>query len=134
METDDQPAAGVGGRIAMLRERRGLDQIEFAAAAGKKPRTIQSWEGDKVTPPRREVARLGRIFGVDAGWIWTGEGTPPSWAGADPQQDLRELLGFFRQAVESNDDDGFAALLKRLQANDPHLPEGPDEDRCPELD
>lgn len=134
MEEFDKPTTGIGGRIATLRERRGLDQAEFAAISGKSLRTIQGWERDKVIPPRREVAKLGRTFGVDSGWLWTGEGTPPPWAGADVDQDFRELLSFFRRAVETNDDGGFDALLTRLHANDPHPPAVPDEDQGPGRD
>lgn len=130
MNEDDPPAPGLANRLVTLRERRGFDQSEFAGMAGKSLRTIQGWESGKVTPPRREVARLGRIFGVDSGWLWTGEGTPPPWAGASPQHDIRELLGSFRESIGTADVDEFDVLVKQLLSTDLHPPgerdEGPD--------
>lgn len=115
----DEPAPGIGSRIATLREVRGFDQKEFSAVTGKSVRTIQAWESERATPPRREVAKLGRLLGVDSGWIWTAIGTPPAWAGADERQDARELLGLFLRTVESPSEEAVAQLKRLLPSGQP---------------
>lgn len=84
----------IGERLKAERERLGLTQEAFAAAAGAKRRTLVDWEKGVSSPTSVQLSALVEI-GVDATYILTGESTQVTAARAvqnfGPR--LRELRG-----------------------------------------
>ena len=61
----------IGERIKEERERLGMTQPDFAAAAGAAKRTLIEWEKGKTSPTVVQLLALTSI-GVDAQYILTG--------------------------------------------------------------
>lgn len=65
----------IGQRLKMARESLGFDQASFAKALGQASRdTISRWERELNYPPSDVVSLMHEKFGIDAGWLITGEG------------------------------------------------------------
>ncbi len=62
----------IGDRLRQERERLGLTQDEFSAAAGSKRRTLVDWEKGVSSPTAVQLAAL-RTAGVDVTYVITGE-------------------------------------------------------------
>lgn len=56
--------AGLGGRIALARERKGLTQRELSERLGKSRGTIVQYEQGRIEPPLRQVEALAEILEV----------------------------------------------------------------------
>lgn len=54
----------IGKRIELLRDARGLTQVDLAKAAGLKQNSISRYESGKQKPSREAVAALAQFFGV----------------------------------------------------------------------
>lgn len=85
---------GIGAR---LRGARGqMTQAEFAGRLGVHRKTVERWESGERIPDGESLLGLKREFGVDPGWLLTGEGDRPSASTLTP--DEAELLALFRAA------------------------------------
>lgn len=62
----------IGDRIKSERERLGMTQPDFAAAAGAAKRTLIEWEKGATSPTALQLSALLDI-GVDAQYILTGQ-------------------------------------------------------------
>ncbi len=67
----------IGERIKEERERLGMTQPEFAAAAGAAKRTLIEWEKGSTSPTAVQLSALV-VAGVDALYILTGQRGAPS--------------------------------------------------------
>lgn len=56
--------AGLGGRIALARERKGWTQRELSERLGKSRGTIVQYEQGRIEPPLRQVEALAEILEV----------------------------------------------------------------------
>ena len=85
---------GIGDRLRGVRGQ--LTQAEFSARLGVHRKTVERWESGERIPDGESLLSLKREFGIDPGWLLTGEGDRPSTATLSP--DERELLALFRAA------------------------------------
>jgi len=69
---------------------------EFAGALGVNRKTVTRWEADKAFPDGASLLALREKFGVDPGWVLTGEGEAP--CDSTLSSDERELLALYRSA------------------------------------
>jgi transcriptional regulator with XRE-family HTH domain len=61
--------AGVGGRIRLLMDERGLDCGAFAELIGVSPYTLTSWVSGYSVPETRNVIRICEACDVSADWL-----------------------------------------------------------------
>ncbi len=54
----------LGKNISRNRERKGLTQVEFAAAVGVKQGTISAWEKGKIDIPYTTLCRIAEKLGT----------------------------------------------------------------------
>ncbi len=85
---------GIGDRLRGVRGQ--LTQAEFSARLGVHRKTVERWESGERIPDGESLLSLKREFGIDPGWLLTGEGDRPSTATLSP--DESELLALFRAA------------------------------------
>jgi transcriptional regulator with XRE-family HTH domain len=52
------PRMGVGKRIAVARQKRGMSQVALGKAVGQAQTTISSWERERTEPSREDVERV----------------------------------------------------------------------------
>ncbi|MBI5724641.1 MAG: helix-turn-helix transcriptional regulator [Planctomycetes bacterium] len=55
---------GIGLKIRLIRETKGLTQIELAKLIGVDNQTISNWENNKNTPRGEMMGRLAEAFGL----------------------------------------------------------------------
>jgi transcriptional regulator with XRE-family HTH domain len=55
---------GIGQRIKVAREAKGLSQGRLAGALDSAQTTISSWERGRTEPTRDDVARVARVLGI----------------------------------------------------------------------
>lgn len=56
--------AGVGGRIAIARQKRGLTQRELSEAVGKARATVIQYEQGRLQPPLKEIEKIAKVLDV----------------------------------------------------------------------
>lgn len=52
-------------KLAEIRKKSGVSQVELAKHVGKSDRTIQAWEADKASPPADVVWDICEFLGCD---------------------------------------------------------------------
>lgn len=62
----------IGARIKAERERLGMTQPDFAAAAGAAKRTLIEWEKGSTAPTAMQLSALA-VVGVDVLYVVTGQ-------------------------------------------------------------
>lgn len=55
----------LGEKIRDVREKLGIDRIEFADMLGVAQTTISKYETNKINPSKKVVARIKEVTGVD---------------------------------------------------------------------
>lgn len=87
-------SAGIGRRIAEMRETNGWTQLELAYKANVSPSTVYRWESGKL-PAVRELIRIAEVLGVEATYLLEGEGgrveDPTEATLADVWLEVRQL-------------------------------------------
>lgn len=94
----------IGNRLKEERERLGLTQPDFAAAAGAAKRTLIEWEKGKTSPSVVQLSALSEI-GVDAVYVLMGIRSPAAPASLVEQQQAgysTEVLSKDEQALLDN--------------------------------
>ncbi len=87
-------SSGIGVR---LRTSLGqMTQAEFAERIGVHRKTVERWESGERIPDGESLLALKQEFGVEPGWLLTGDGEAPGVSTLTP--DERELLALFRAA------------------------------------
>ena len=103
-------AAGIGRRIARLRERRGWTPTELAKRLGVRRARLASWERGNHTPPLAALLALRRELGVSLDELFTGEPPPSTGLGQGQKLQAREHIARLVQVLGlSRDSDGAAA-------------------------
>jgi transcriptional regulator with XRE-family HTH domain len=59
----------VARRLKELRESEGMTQLEFGAATGNRPETINRWENGKTHPSLSEMIAIARKFHRSLDWF-----------------------------------------------------------------
>ena len=59
--------------IKTYRNKRGLNQYEFAEKLGISPQAVSKWESAQSTPDLQKVLRLAEIFGVSTDYLLKDE-------------------------------------------------------------
>ncbi|CBJ42992.1 helix-turn-helix domain-containing protein [Ralstonia solanacearum] len=97
----------VGDRIKAVRGDRGIS--EFAAELGVNRKTVTRWEADEALPDGGSLLVLKTRFGVDPGWVLTGEGDSPDASTLTPEEQL--LLSRYRSSPAELRDAALRVLL-----------------------
>lgn len=99
-----------------LRQVRGnFTQAAFAEQLGLERKTVNRYESGERAPDALALLRLMQQFGVDPGWLLTGEGHAPSHS-----DDEQELLTLFKSATLAAKMAAVGALKGALSAEVPH--------------
>lgn len=85
--------AHVPRRIQEIRKAEGMTQLEFGAATGNRPETINRWENGKTSPSLGEMIAIARKFHRSLDWF----------AGVDaaPQQRVAEVTERAESTIKS---------------------------------
>ncbi len=89
-----------------------MGQQEFADSLGVKRSTIANYEIGRNAPSDAMVALICRVFGVNEGWLRTGEGDM-----YQPMTPDEELAAFFGDVLSTEDETfkkDFLRMLARL--------------------
>lgn len=84
-----------GERLRALRKERGMTQEEVAQRLSVSRQTVSKWEGDLTQPDLDRVVSLGKLFGVTADSLLTGE-EQPGPGGAPREQKRRRGAGLWK--------------------------------------
>lgn len=84
--------ASIGERLAALRNRVRLSQVDFAERLGISPRAYQNYERGEREVPAVVLKLLYEVFGVDPLWVLTGPGNDPRGTDAPAYPDLIEEI------------------------------------------
>lgn len=84
--------APIGERLATLRHRVRLSQVDFADRLGISPRAYQNYERGEREVPAVVLKLLFAVFGVDPLWVLTGPGDDPRGTDAPAYPDLIEAI------------------------------------------
>lgn len=94
----------IGQRLKMARESLGFDQASFAKELGQSSRdTISRWERGLSFPPSDVVSLVHEKFGINAGWLITGEGEMRPSGAAAGRVDDQGLAAEVARASEAID-------------------------------
>lgn len=89
-------ASTFGDRLALARERAGMDQTQLAKRLGVKLATIRNWEADRSEPRANRLSMLSGLLGVSIIWLMTGDGEGAPQAEPDAP-DFSSLLAELRE-------------------------------------
>jgi transcriptional regulator with XRE-family HTH domain len=64
---------GIGKRIQLAREARGISKSHLARAVGVTPMAVVNWENKEITPRSLTLSRVAFTLGVSEDWLRTGE-------------------------------------------------------------
>ena len=56
-------------RIRILRQARGLSQVELARILGVTKQSVSNWENDNIQPSIDMLKRIAQTFGVSADYL-----------------------------------------------------------------
>lgn len=65
-------ALEIGKRIALRREKLGLNQTELAARMGVSPQSVQQWESGRTTPRGRRLELLSSVLDAPKSYFFDG--------------------------------------------------------------
>lgn len=85
-----------GERIRALRKEQGMTQEELAQRLSVSRQTVSKWEGDLTQPDLERVIDLGKLFGVTADYLLTGDGEQPGPGGEPRKQQRRKGSGLWK--------------------------------------
>jgi transcriptional regulator with XRE-family HTH domain len=77
-----RPSASFGGRLRWWRERRGLSQLDLAAAADSTQRHVSFLESGRATPSREMILRLAAVLDLSLrqqNALFLAAGYAPAW-------------------------------------------------------
>lgn len=98
----------VGQRIAHLRERKGLSQVQMAKELNIAPSTLGMWETNKRGLKEDSIKQLADFFNVTTDYL-LGQNQVPEWASDDDLMKLDEMLSSNKpmsyNGVELNEED-----------------------------
>ena len=95
-------------RVASLREKAGLTQVQLAVLVGVTPNTIQNWEKDNGLDQLERYLKLAEVFGCNVSdlveYVDAPEEEKPKSKGFSLQElrELREKWGTATKADEPN--------------------------------
>ena len=90
-------ASTFGDRLALAREKAGMDQTQLARRLGVKMATIRNWEADRSEPRANRLSMLSGLLGVSIVWLMTGEGEGAPEAEPAGAGDLGAVLAELRE-------------------------------------
>ena len=103
----------MNARIAQLRKKEGMTQKKFAEKIGVSENYVWMMEkGDRV-PSDRTISDVYREFGVNEGWLRTGEGEMYI-----PKTRNDQLVDFFREILGADDNDFLRSFCTALASMD----------------
>lgn len=103
----------MNARIAQLRKKEGMTQKKFAEKIGVSENYVWMMEkGDRV-PSDRTISDVCREFGVNEGWLRTGEGEMYI-----PKTRNDQLVDFFREILGADDNDFLRSFCTALASMD----------------
>lgn len=102
-------AGAFGGRVRALREASGQTQSGLAAAIDVDQSAISRIEGGTRSVSVGELARLARVFAVDAVSLLEGEREPFAELEDSSDEDVQTAIGQMRQVMF--DFDAFTTLM-----------------------
>lgn len=76
MDNGERDLKGIGERIFLARDRKGLTQRGLADALGVRPSHMSRWENGRVAPRSGVLVEVARLCGVSLEWLLTGTGRP----------------------------------------------------------
>lgn len=91
--------SNVGGRIKYWRKRCGWTQRELGDRVGVSERSIQEWEGNRISP-WKHLADLEEAFGIAEGTLMGSYGLRDDRV-VDELRRLRDEVGRIAQALET---------------------------------
>ena len=95
-------------KVASLREKAGLTQVQLAVLVGVTPNTIQNWEKDNGLVQLERYLKLAEVFGCNVSdlveYVTAPEEEKPKSKGFSLQElrELREKWGTGTKADEQN--------------------------------
>lgn len=102
--------------IRLLRQQRGLNQVEFAARIGVTKQCVSNWENDNVLPSIEMLLRLADFFGVSADYLLGREATPTLSADGLSAEQVAHLRLLIKDFAELNAEQ---ERLRNLKPFDP---------------
>ena len=90
-------ASTFGDRLALARDKAGMDQPQLARRLGVKLATIRNWEADRSEPRANRLSMLSGLLGVSIIWLMTGEGEGAPESDAGGASDLADVLAELRE-------------------------------------
>lgn len=105
-------------RIKEIRKHFHLNQADFGAKVGVKGNTIGNYEIGLRSPSDAVIFSICREFGINEGWLRTGEGEM-----LIPKTRNDQLVDFFREILDADDDDfirSFCSALASLSKEQLH--------------
>lgn len=82
----------INQRILEVREKRGLNQENFAARLGVTKSAISGYETGRRNPTQQIIKAICREFHVDEKWLCTGNGIAPQEQESNDPSDLIEMI------------------------------------------
>lgn len=90
-------------RIRILRQARGLSQVELARILGVTKQSVSNWENDNIQPSIEMLKKIAQTFGVSADYLLgldDGEYIDVRGLPQDVVAHLRQLVEDFRTAYK----------------------------------
>lgn len=90
-------------RIRILRQARGLSQVELAKILGVTKQSVSNWENDNIQPSIEMLKRIAQTFGVSADYLLGLDDSEYIDVRGLPQDvvaHLRQLVEDFRTAYK----------------------------------
>lgn len=90
-------------RIRILRQARGLSQVELARILGVTKQSVSNWENDNIQPSIDMLKRIAQTFGVSADYLLGLDDSEYIDVRGLPQDvvaHLRQLVEDFRTAYK----------------------------------
>lgn len=90
-------------RIRILRQARGLSQVELARILGVTKQSVSNWENDNIQPSIEMLKKIAQTFGVSADYLLGLDNSEYIDVRGLPQDvvaHLRQLVEDFRTAYK----------------------------------
>ena len=90
-------------RIRILRQARGLSQVELARILGVTKQSVSNWENDNIQPSIEMLKKIAQTFGVSADYLLGLDDSEYIDVRGLPQDvvaHLRQLVEDFRTAYK----------------------------------
>lgn len=100
-------------RLILIRKGEGISQKKFADKIGVSENYVWMMEKGERTPSDRTISDICREFGVNKGWLLTGEGEMYI-----PKNRSDQLVDFFGSILESDDNDFLRSFCTALASLD----------------